>query len=812
MSLLQDLKFAVRLMVKERWFTAVAVVALALGIGANATVFTFVNAVLIRGLPFDDPDRIMSIAERDMARGRDLAVSYPNFRDWREAQRSFVDLAAFNGTTLNVSDEGRAPERYSGPYISANAFKLLGQRPALGRDFVADDDTPGAPAVAILGNGIWKSRYGADRAVLGRTIRINDVPTTVVGVMPEGLKFPFSADLWVPLASMPALPTLKREQHFSLQAFGRLKPGVTRQQAQTELGAIATRLAHDFPAENKDISVTVMTFNERFNGGQIRLVFLALMGAVAFVLLIACANVANLLLARSAQRAREIGVRVSLGATRWRVVRQLLVESLLLALVSGLLGLALAFGGTRWFDAMTQDVGKPYWIQFTMDGRVFAFFAAVCLATGIVFGLAPALHISRTDINEVLKDSGGRSGSGGLRARRWTSALIVVEVALTLALLAGAGFMIRSFLTLYRLDLGVETAHLLTMNLVLPERKYPTPEQRAAFYQRLDERLGAIRSIRSGTIATNAPLSGGQSLRLAIEGRPQASGEQPPRVTRVAIGPRYFDTMGLQLARGRRFADSDGTTGHEAGIVNQRFVSMYFANEDPIGRRIRITADQSSGPEPAWITIVGVSPSVRQLAMQDPDPDPVVYVPYRANTGAFMMLLVRTAGEPAAMTPTIREEVRALDADLPLFGIRTMDEGLAQQRWPFRVFGTMFTMFAVIALALSAVGLYAITAYSVTQRTQEIGVRMALGAQAPQVWWLVVRRSFVQLAIGLLLGMAGALGVGRLLRSLLVQTSPNDPATLSSIGLLFVAVSLAACFWPARRATRLDPVHALRYE
>jgi len=812
MSLFQDLKFAVRLMVKERWFTAVAVGALALGIGVNATVFTFVNAVLIRGLPFDDPDRIMSIAERDMARGRDLGVSWLNFQDWRDAQRSFVAVAAWNGTTMNVSDEGRAPERYAGPYISANAFKLIGQRPSLGRDFLPEDDKPGAAAVAILGNGIWKSRYGSDPAILGRTIRINDVPTTVVGVMPEGMKFPVNADLWMPLSAMPSLPTLKREQHFAVQVFGRLAPGVTRAQAQSELAGIAARLAHDFPAENKDIGATVMTFNERFNGGQIRLVFLALMGAVAFVLLIACANVANLLLARSAQRAREIGVRVSLGATRWRVVRQLLVESVLLALVSGLLGLALAFAGTRWFDAITADIGKPYWIRFTMDASVFGFFAAVCLATGIVFGLAPALHISRTDINEVLKDSGGRSASGGVRARRWTSALIVVEIALTLVLLAGAGFMIRSFFTLYRLDLGVETAHLLTMNLVLPEKKYPTPEQRAAFFQRLDERLGAISAIRAGTIATNAPMGGGASLRLAIEGRPLPASEQPPRVTRVAVGPRYFETIGLQLVRGRGFADTDGTTGHETGIVNQRFVSMFFPNQDPVGHRVKLTADQPTGPEPAWVTIVGVSPSVRQNAFQEPDPDPVLYVPYRANTGSFMMLLVRTAGEPAAMTPAIREEVRALDPDLPLFGIRTMDEALAQQRWPFRIFGTMFTMFAAIALALAAVGLYAITAYSVTQRTQEIGVRMALGARAPQVWWLVVRRSFAQLAIGLLLGMAGAVGVGRLLRSLLVQTSPNDPTTLASIALLFVCVSLAACFWPARRATRLDPVHALRYE
>jgi len=811
MSLLQDLRFAARLLVKDRWFTAVAVVALALGIGVNATVFTFVNAVLIRGLPFNDPDRIMSIAGRNMARGTDMGVSYLDFEDLRQAQKSFSGLAAFNGSTMNVSDEGRVPERYQGPYISANAFGLIGQRPLLGRDFLPEDDKAGAPAVAILGNSIWKLRYGADPAILGRTIRINDVPTTVVGVMPEGIKFPFGADLWLPLSQMPNLTTQKRSQHFALQLFGRLADGATEKGAQAELSGIAARLAHDFPDTNKDVGVTVMDFNERTNGGPIKLIFLSLMGAVAFVLLIACANVANLLLARSAQRVREVGVRVSLGATRWRIVRQLLVESVLLAALSGVLGFLIALGGTRWFEAVTQDVGKPYWIHFTMDGRVFAFFAAICLATGVIFGLAPALHISRTDINEVLKESGGRSGSGGIRARRWTGALIVVEVALTLVLLAGAGYMMRSFLTLYRLDVGVETSRLLTLNMVLPDRKYPTPEQRAAFYHRLDERLAAIGSIRGGTIATNAPAGGGQQYRLAIDGRPTPAGEQPPQVGRVVVGPRYFDAVGLTLRRGRVFADTDGTTGHEVAIVKQRFATMHFANEDPIGRRIKLATDPPASPEPAWMTIVGVTPNVRQRSLQEPDPDPVVYVPYRSAPLPFMMMIVRAQGQPGSLASTLREEVRALDADLPLFGIRTLDESLAQQRWPFRVFGTMFAMFATIALVLSAVGLYAITAYSVEQRTQEIGVRMALGAQAPQVWWLVIRRSLVQLAAGLAIGIAGAFGVGALLRSI-VLGSANDPLTLVAIATLFVGVSLAACFWPARRATRLDPVSALRYE
>ncbi len=521
MSVLQDIRFAVRLLKKDRWFTAVATLALAVGIGANTTVFTLVNALLIRGLPFDDPDRLMYVGERDIVSGRNFGVSWLDFQAWRDSQKSFVDLAAWSAGTMNVSDEGRTPERYAGVYLSANAFTLLAVRPILGRDFLPEDDKPGANPVVILGNGIWKSRYGLDPSIIGRTIRVNEVTTTVVGVMPEGMRF-LDADLWMPLTNVPGLAAQPRTQRFGLQAFGRLAPHVSRQQAQTEFTAIAARLERDHAGTNANIGATVMTFNERVTGGPIRQVMFALMGAVGFVLLIACANVANLLLVRSTSRVKEVAVRVSIGATRWRIVRQLLVESLLIAAIGGFLGWLLAIASTRWFDAVTQDLGRPFFIQFVMDGRVFAFFATVCLATVVIFGLAPALHISKTDVNDVIK--GGRGGSDGPGARRWTGAVIVAELTLTLVLLAGAGFMMRSFLALYRLDPGIETAHLLIMNLSLPDRKYPTPERRAAFYQRLEERIGAMSTIR-GTIASNIPLGGGAAMRLTIDGRPAAVGE-----------------------------------------------------------------------------------------------------------------------------------------------------------------------------------------------------------------------------------------------------------------------------------------------
>ena len=817
MGLWEDVRFAGRLLLKDKWFSLVAAVALALGIGVNATVFTFVNAVLIRGLPIADPDRTMAVDSFDRVRNRGLGVSYLDFRDWRDNARTFDAFAAYSGTVANVSDEGQPPERYSGTNISANGLAVLGQQPIIGRGFTADDDKPGAPAVALIGHSMWLNRYGSNPSIIGRTIRINDVPTTVIGVLPEGFKFPFNSDLWLPLSSIAGLEQQRRNAR-NLQAFGHLAPGVTREQAHSELINIARTLESENPDTNKDIQPRVQTFNEQQNGGPIRTVFLSLMGAVAFVLLIACANVANLLLSRSANRAREISVRVSLGASRWRVVRQLLIESILLATVAGLAGLGIAAVGVNLFDRATQDVGRPYWIQFTMDATVLGFFALICLGTGIIFGLAPALHVAKTDVNEVLKE-GGRSGSAGVRARRWTGALMVAELALTVVLLAGAGFMMRNFVTLYRLDLGIDTSKLLTMQLALPERKYPQLEQRLAFYQRLEERLNGNPRIESVTITSNPPMSGGFLRMLEIDGKPLDQGQQAPRVTMLTIDPRYFRTINLPVQRGRDLTDEDGMTGREAAVINQRFAQLHFPNEDPIGRRITLSIDLQGGAPPAGgipttltATIIGIVPNVRQRDVQLPDPDPVAYLPFRTDPRGFMALVVRSQGDPTAMTPILREEVRAIDADLPLFGIRTMDEQLAQQRWPFRIFGSMFAIFALIALTLSAVGLYAVTAYAVSQRTQEIGIRMALGAQGNQVSWLFIRRSFVQLGVGLTIGIAGAFGVGQLFAStqLLVQTSARDPITIGGIALLLGLVAVAATVLPAKRATALDPLIALR--
>ena len=580
-------------------------------------------------------------------------------------------------------------------------------------------------------------------------------------------------------------------------------------QAQGEFAAIGRQLAESYPA-NKDFRPQLQRFDEQASGGPIRIVFLTLMGAVAFVLLIACADVANLLLARASHRSREIAIRSALGASRWRVVRQLLIESLLLALISGVAGFLLALAGVRWFDRATQDVGKPYWMTFDMDATVFAFMAAICLGTAIVFGLAPALHVSKTDANEILKE-GGRGGTAGVRARRWTGALIVTELVLTVVLLAGAGLMMKSFLTLYRLELGLDTSHMLTMQMVLPLTKYPQPGPRTAVFEQFEQRLRGINTIQASTLTTNVPLLGGFVRSLEVEGHAALPGETKPLVTMLTIGDTYFETLNLRLSRGRVLNSGDGLAGHEAAVVNQQFASRYFPNDDPVGRRILLTTDPPT-PGAAWTTIVGVAPNVRQRDVREPKPDPVVYLPYRADPQRQATLLIRTVADPAKVTASVRDALRLVEPDLPLFRIETMEQTLARQRWQYQVFGSMFAIFAAIALVLSSVGLYAVTAYSVTQRTQEIGIRMALGARPRGVLWLVLRRALIQLAIGLPIGIAGAFGVGKILQSLLVQTSPADPLTLSSVIALLVAVAILACIWPARRAARLDPTLALRYE
>jgi len=808
--MLQDLRFAARLLSRDRWFTLAAVLTLALGIGANTTVFTLVNAVLIRDLPFDRAGEIVFLATHDTTRPPDdnAPPSWREFEAWRERARSFAGMAAFIDGQMNISDSINPAERLRGASVSTNTFALLRQQPLMGRAFAAGEDAPGATPVVILGYDLWKNRYGGDANVLGRTLRIAEVTYTIVGVMPAGMHFPIDAQLWRPLLKPAREPLL---QIRNVNVFARLAPGVAWEQAAAEMHAIAAELRSADPKRHENIDARVMTFNERFNGGRLRTVFLTLLGAVGFLLLIACANVANLLLARSSFRLREIAVRSSLGATRARIVRQLLLESVLLSAIGGGFGLLLASVGVQLFDRAVADIPKAYWIDFRLDPLVFVYCAAICVATALAFGLVPAWQVSKVNLSELMKD-GARGAAGSVRSRWLTSSLVVVELTLTLALLTGAGLMARSFLKVYAFEMGIETDHVLTMKTQLVFAKYPKPEQRQLFFETLEQRLGALPGVVGAAVTTVLPLEPWASYPIDVEGRPPSAAASSDVVQTNDVTPRYFETMGIDILRGRGLTKADGLPGAEAIVVNQYFASQLLAGEDAIGRRIRLMAGPEQNVPGPWMTIVGVAANIQTDDIRTLGPIALVYrpLPIASPTGAAVA--IRTVGDPAALTATVREAARDLDPDQPLFDIRPLNDIIRRARMPHQIFGSLFVIFAAIALALAAVGVYAITAYGVSQRTQEIGVRVALGAVPAQIRWLVVRAAIVQLSVGLGLGLMAAWLVSGVVGSLLVQIAPTDPVTFASSAALLIAVTLSACLIPAVRATRLDPITALRVE
>ncbi len=677
----------------------------------------------------------------------------------------------------------------------------------LGRDFIAGEDAAGAAPVAIIGHRVWKNRYASDPNIVGRTIAVNDVAYTIVGVMPEGMRFPIAADLWRPL--LP--PTdLEAARNRNTNAFGRLGPERHVDASGGGNGDDLTRAAKHLSGDEQDhrrAADDVQRALQRW-ADPTRAVHAARRRWL--VLLIACANVANLLLARSAFRAREMAVRTALGATRWRIIRQLLIESVMLACIGGICGLGLAAVGVRAFDAAVASIDKPYWIRFDFDWSVLGYFAAICVATGVIFGLAPAFQVSRTNLNELMKES-GRGTAGGTRTRWLTSTLVVVEISLALALLTGAGLMTRSFLALYALELGIDPGHLLTMRTQLLQRKYPTAEQRYQFYETLQSRLAQIPGVTAVAVTTSLPSQEAGSYPYEIEGQPSDSPERRPRVTVVDIGARYFDTLGTSVRRGRSIQPQDGMAGSEVVVISERLAAQFRHGEDPIGRRIRVFSGRETTPE-AWATIVGIAPTIMQGSVRDLEPSAVMYRPYRQNPGGGLAFLVRTEGEPTLATNAVRQTLQRVDPDQPVFAVRTLEEVVAEPRYPFAVFGTLFVIFGAIGLAMSAVGIYAVTAYSVTQRTQEIGVRMALGARPGQIAWMILRSGVVYLSIGLSIGLLAAYGVSQVLANIVVRVSTTDPLTFASITLLLILVTIVACLVPARRATRMDPLTALRID
>jgi putative ABC transport system permease protein len=814
----QDIRFAARILRKDVRFTATAVVALALGMAVNTTIFSILNTAILRDLPFEDPDQLVSLGTRD-SRGRNGGVSVQDFNDWRSVSTTLAGMAAYSGAVVNLSDDAQAPERIRGAaFVSADTFRLLRVQPVVGRDFMAEDDRTGATPVVVLGYGLWQRRFSGDRSVLGRTIRLNGVPSQIIGIMPEHFGFPFSGDLWQPLALAPAVRDAERSRRV-LQVFGRLKDGRTVDQVRTELETIAAGIATLHPETNKGVATRVEGMSD-WRASNFLTPLVTFMAFVLVVLLIACSNVANLILARSTARSREIAIRALLGATRWRIVRQLLIECCMVALLAGAVGLALSVYGVRYLGeafagreigAPVSSAVMPYWVDLSMNELVWLFAGAMCLLTTLLSGLAPALHVARANTNDLLKES-GRGVGAARRVRRWTGAFMIAQIALTIVLLTAAGSILRTFVRLYRTDHVIDTSGVVTARVSLSSQKYSAPEGRRQFLERLDQRLSSSSIFTGATVTTTPPFETGANRRVLLGGRPEQPYDDLPAVAFVQSDARYFAVLGLRMIQGRAFRNVDTKLERDTAVIDQRFAQMFFQGRDPVGQQIRLSEHEGKMASD-WLTIVGVAQMIpRDLGSRDA-PLPLVYAPLSSGTTpSALSLIVRGRSEIAGVVSQLREEVRALDPDLPVYYVQTLEEAFAMSRYATGLLGGWFGALAVIGVMLAAVGLFAITGHAVTQRTQEIGVRIALGARGSEVVWLFLRRTAAHLVIGTTIGLAGAIAVGGLLRNWLARSNPYDPMTLLGVIVLIVLVASIATLLPARRATRIDPVVAFRYE
>jgi putative ABC transport system permease protein len=810
-DLARDLRYGLRVLAKSPVFTAVAMLTLALGVGANTAIFSVVNELLLRPLPFRDAERLVMLWENNpnIDAGQN-PTSRANFRAWREQSSSFEGMAAFSDQRLNLTGGGE-PEEVSVQLATPELFQVLGVEPMLGRGMSQEDGLAGAPRVAVLSYGIWQRRFGGDAGVVGRPITLNGAPFTVIGVLPAGFQWHIKrssnsgrpAEIWTVLPMPTEGPSTRGR---FLSAVARLKPGVSLEQALAEMKTIAARLEQD-SQYNSGYTAQVIPLREQVVG-NIRPALLILLGAVGFVLLIACANVANLLLARAAAREKEIALRTALGAGRMRIVRQLLTESLLLALMGSILGLGVAWMGTRALVAISpRDLVNLE--GFSINVTVLAWTMAVSLLTGIIFGLAPALEATRLNLNDVLKEGGKGAGGQSSRSRRLRSALVVGEVALALVLLASAGLMVRSFAHLRKVDTGFNADNVLTMVVRLPAGKYREDYQVVGFFRQVIERIRALPGVRSVGMVNYLPFYGGlgASSAFTIEGRPaQPPGQWITTDVRVA-DPGYFDVMGIPLLRGRNFTDLEAGEARHVALVSEAMVRQHFRDEDPIGNRITVPMSE----KPAPTEIIGIVGDVKYESLVD-EAKPAVYLPHAELTYSFMTLVIRTTGDPAEMAPALRSEVRAIDPEQPVSDVRTMNQVMADTLGRARFNTLLLGLFAGLATLLAAVGIFGVMNYSVTLRTHEIGIRVALGAQEGRVLMLILRQGLLLTLIGIGIGLGGALALTRLLSGLLFGVGATDPMTFAAIVLLLALVSLIACYIPARRATRVDPMIALRHE
>ena len=811
-TLFQDLRYGVRMLLKQPGFTVVAVVALALGIGANTAIFSVVNAILLRPFNYKDSERLVQISHNYPKLDLKAGVSASGYTHYREHGESFEEVSAGTGWPVNLTDAGD-PERLQGMAVTHTFFPTLGAEASRGRVFSPEEDQPGHNRVVVLTDGLWKRRFGSDPNLVGNTIRLNGENYTVIGIMPADFQFGRemgqAPDLYSPIAFTPEQLNPNRWRNEFLFTVARLKPNVTIGQAQAELDTIAANVREQYfgggDANDPSSWGLLVRSMREITVGEIRPALLMLLVAVAFVLLIACANVANLLLARAALRHKEIAIRSALGAARGRVIRQLLTESVLLAVIGGAIGLGLAYWGIGALLSLNEG-GIPRSNEIGIDARVLFFTIGVSLLTGVLFGLFPAWQTSKTDLHAVLKE-GGRSGSAQRSVR---GLFVVVEVAAALVLLVGAGLLLKSFQKLQEVNPGFKPDHLLTMQISLPSNRYKDPQQIDAFFAQALEKIKALPGIESAGVSTSLPMSGsGSSGSFTIEGRTVAPGEMSPWGNRWFAGATYFQTMGIPLLKGRYFDDRDVREAPQVAIIDETMERKFWADEDPVGKRISFGRDPQGNP--IWREVVGVVGHVKQKGLEGESPVQY-YIPHRQLPSAGVFLVARTAAEPSSLAGAVRGSIQSVDRELPVFRVTTMERMVSESMTQRRFAMTLLGIFAVVALILASVGLYGVMSYSVTHRTNEIGIRMALGAKVTDVLAMVVGQGMKLSLAGVGIGLVGAVALTRVMRTLLFSVSATDPLTYIVVALLLAGVSLVACYVPARRATKVDPMEALRYE
>jgi putative ABC transport system permease protein len=800
-QLIQDLKYSARMLTKNPGFTAVAVLTLALGIGANTAIFSVVNAILLRPLPYKDPGQLVQIWETNPLRGfPEFPASPPNFFDWRDQNHSFSQISAVQYDDYNLTGAG-APIRVFGIDVTPNIFALLGAKPELGRVFTETEDDPKNSKVAMIGHSLWQTQFGSDPSIIGRTIVLDAKSYTVVGVMPASFRYPEAdTQIWSPLI-LPEDSKTARGAHW-LSVVARLKPGISFDQAQAEMQTIAGRLENQYPASNKDWNVFLRPLRKEVIG-NIQTALLVLLGAVGLVLLIACSNVANLQLARTSARRREIAIRAALGAGRRRIVRQLITESLLLAVVGSALGLLLAWWGTAALLKLDTE-GIPRQSEIGIDGSVLLFTAGVAFITSLLFGLVPAMQSASLDLTTTLKEG---TGSRGSSAGRFRQILVVSEVALAMVLLVGGGLLVRSFTRLLNVSPGFNPENILTFRVQLPDAKYPKKEDNQAFFRELFARVGALPGVESVGSTLSLPLTNNASnLQFRLDGQAQDPGTKPSSAQYNIVSPDYFRTMGIPVLRGRVFTAADTNDSQPVLVINQAMARRFWPDTDPIGQRI-VVSDRQSAPR----EIVGVIGDIRQTAL-DKAANPEMYTCLFQKGVGSASLVVRSKMAPLSLTSAVTEQVHSLDKDLPVQGVLSMEEVIGTSVGSRRFSTYLFTLFSLLALVLATVGIYGVMSYNVAQGTREIGIRMAIGARPLDVLKLVLGAGMRQVLLGAAIGIVGALLLTRFLASLLYGVTAYDPVTFAGVVILLAGVALAACYIPARRAMRVDPMIALRYE